>query len=70
MGRSKDPTRNSFCSANPEFESTIDSQSQDSSLDVKTIHQLLVLLDLFPSNKFFSILQLLGNFLLDFLKRV
>ena len=49
----------------------IDSQSQDSSLDAKPIHQfLLVLLDLFLRNKVFSILQLLGNLSLDFLERV
>ena len=34
-------TRNLLCSVNPEFESTADSQSQDSSLDAKTIHQFL-----------------------------
>ena len=64
-------TKNFVCSVNPEFESTSDSLSWDSYLDAKTIHQfLLVLLDLFLRNKFFSILQFLSNLLLDFLGRV
>ena len=63
-------TRNLLCSVNPEFESTIDSQSWDSSLDAKTIHQwLLVLLGLFLRNKLFSIFQFLGNLLHDLLGR-
>ena len=83
MGRSRDahcfrivkillhPTRNLLRSANPVFESIIDSQSQDSSLDTWTTHEfLLVLLDLFLRNKLFSILRCLGNILLDFLGRV
>ena len=64
-------TRNLLCSLSTEFESKIDSQSQDSSLDAKTIHQfLLVLLDLFLRSKVFSILQLFGNLSFDFLGRV
>ena len=64
-------TRNLLSSVNPGFEFTIDSQSQESSLDTYTIHQFLrVSLDQFLRNKFFSILQILGNSLLDFLGRV
>ena len=64
-------TNKLLCFVNPEFESNFNSQSYDSSLDAKTIHQfLLVLLDLFLRNKFFSILQFLGNILLDFPGRV
>ena len=58
-------------SQTPEFEPIIDSQSWDSSLDAKTIHQLLlVLLGLFLRNKLLFIVQFLGNLLLDFLGRV
>ena len=57
-------TRNLLCSVIPKSEAIIDSRSQDSSLYAWTIHQfLLVLLDLFLRNKFFSILQFLGNLL-------
>ena len=59
--------RNSLCSAIPESEPSFDSRFWDSSLDAETIHQfLLVLLDLFLRNRFFSILQFLDNLLLDF----
>ena len=57
-------TENLLCSVNPEFESTIDSQSQDSFFGALSIHQFfLVLLGLlFLRNKFFF-----GKMLLDFL---
>ena len=59
-------TRSLLCSVNPELESAItDSRSLDSSLRAEIIHQfLLVLLGLFLRNKFFSILQFLGNLML------
>ena len=64
-------TRNSLCSVNPEFESTFDSRSRDSSLDAYTTYRfLLVSLDLLLRNTFFSILQFLGNLLLDVIGRV
>ena len=62
-------TTNVLSSVNPEFESAIDSQSKDSSLDAKTVNQfLLVLLFLFLRNKFFAILQFIGSLLRDFLE--
>ena len=55
----------------PEFESEVDLQYQDPLVDALTIHLFLVVeLDRFLRNSVLSILQFLGNMLLDFLDRV
>ena len=63
-------TRNSPCSVDPEFEPSSDSQSLDSFVVAwKILQFLLVLLAQLLRNKFFSILQFLGNPLHDHLGR-
>ena len=64
-------TQNLLCSVNPEFQSTIDSQSWDPLLmHGQFINSCFYCSICFLRNKFFSTFQHLGNLLLDVLGRV